>query len=239
MTERVAELRRARYGGRANDREVYARTVAALLRPGLRVVDVGCGRGREDRMRWEDLPPVELIGLDPDPAARENPDLAAFHVLPERGPWPLESARADLVISRYALEHVAAPAAFFAEAARVLVPGGRFVFLTPNRYYPPMIASRILPHRVKQRLLERTGHSAGEDVFPTYYRANTARAIARLAADSGMDTERLTVREYVPTRYLDWTLPGFLAACAYHETITRLGLERWIGASIVGVLRKR
>lgn len=237
-SERVARLRRARYGHRPNDREVYHRLVGEYVEADFRVVDIGCGRGREDRARWDDLPPVELIGLDRDPDAATHPDLTSFRLLSDETPWPVRSGSADLVISRYVLEHAEDPPAFFAEVARMLKPGGRFVFLTPNRYYPPMIVSQLLPHRAKQRLLAWTGHSASEDVFPTYYRANTARSLRRLATASGLELERLSIREYAPTRYLDFFLPGYFVACAYHEVITRLGFDRVIGASIIGVLRR-
>lgn len=190
-------------------------------------------------MRWEGLPVVELVGLDPDPEAAAHPDLSAFHLMPEAGPWPVADAEFDLVISRYVLEHVAEPETFFAEAARVLRPGGHFVLLTPNCLYPPMILSRMLPHGLKQRILAAAGHSSEEDVYPTFYRANTARTVTRLAEQARFEPETIRVREYVPTRYLDWSLPGFLLATAYHVVLVRTPLERFFGASVLAVLRRR
>jgi len=93
---------------------------------------------------------------------------------------------ADMVIARYVLEHVADPDGFMASVARVLRPGGAFVFLTLNRDSPVMWVPRILSHRLHVRILAATRSADAGDVFPTLYRANSLRALAALARRHGL-----------------------------------------------------
>ena len=67
-----------------------------------------------------------VIGLDIDPAGKTNPAIDEFRQL-DGNEWPIESESVDLVICDSVLEHLEEPAAFFAEAHRVLKPGGHSV----------------------------------------------------------------------------------------------------------------
>ena len=94
------------------------------------IVDVGCGLGQFFVAKASEIPPgVARHGFDIDPAliayaSAHWPDKANFAVAPaEKLPIPDRSV--DLYVSRVALPYTDIPAAV-AEAARVLVPGGRF-----------------------------------------------------------------------------------------------------------------
>src|SRR5205807_9925754 len=109
----------------------YAR-VRQLLTAEAVAVDVGCGRGTQSddpvKVRRE-LRILrghcrEVIGIDVDPDARNNPFLDEFRLIEPSGRWPLADASADVAVADFVLEHVADPDAFFAEAARVLRPEG-------------------------------------------------------------------------------------------------------------------
>jgi len=105
------------------------------LPPNAQVLDYGCGkaatlkalRGRRDDLAphvfdvgeqyrdfWNAFVPVENQAVNEVPAE-----------------W---AGRFDAVISFFALEHVAAPKAFVAEAHRLLRDGGTFYFLVPNLF---------------------------------------------------------------------------------------------------------
>lgn len=233
----VSRLRERWFGRTSRDWERYHDVLEEHLRPGMTVVEVGPGKGQLAPFSWAGRG-VHRIGLDVDPAARASPHLDRFELLHEGAPWPLAAASADLVVCRYVLEHVADPDAFFGEVARVLRPGGRFVFLTPNRAHPLLLLSALLPYRAHLAALRRLKGLTQGDVFPTHYRANSRRALLRLARRHGLAVEQLEVREFVPFGYLDFTVPGFLLAAGYHRVVTRTGAERALGASILGVLRR-
>lgn len=101
-----------------------------------RVLDVGCGGGF--LANYLATQGHRVVGLD---AASNCLAVAAAHdrtgtVVYARGDatcLPLSSRSFDVVCALDLLEHVEAPEQVVAEAARVLVPGGRFYFHTFNR----------------------------------------------------------------------------------------------------------
>ena len=83
---------------------------------------------------------------------------------------PYDSHQFDIVFSDNVLEHLEQPLDVFSEVARVLKPGGIFLFKTPNKWhYMPTIA-RLTPHRFHQFVNKIRGR-AEADTFPTRYRA--------------------------------------------------------------------
>lgn len=238
MSQRVQRLRQRIFADTPNDWQTYHKVLADHLKPGQTVLDIGCGKGEIAPFPWSDFSGLTLIGLDPDPMAAGNPNLSSFVLLENSDRWDVPDESIDLACARYVLEHVADPSRFFAELTRVLRPGGYFIFLTPNRRHPTMIASRWLPQTFKARYLARTKGLASDDVFPTHYRLNTRGTLEKSIKDHGLSAEMLMTREFQPNGYLDSTLLGFGLSYSYYRVVVRSGLERWLGASIVGSLRK-
>lgn len=168
---------------------IFYTRIAALLRPETTVLDLGAGRGRAHvddpvsfRRSLMDLRGrcAKVIGADPDPAVLANPSLDEAVVMPSPEAVPLPDACVDLILADHVLEHVADPAAFAAECARLLRPGGWLCARTPNRWGLVATASLAIPARLHAAVLARAQpHRRAEDVFPTCYRLNTRRALAR------------------------------------------------------------
>lgn len=102
---------------------------AALDLDGRHVVEAGCGTG--GNTGWLAERAASVIGLDLSEGmlavARARVPAPHVRLLQHdiSTPWPLPTACADAVIAMLVLEHVEALALFFAEAARVLLPGGQ------------------------------------------------------------------------------------------------------------------
>jgi len=180
---------------------------------------------------------VRLRGVDPDPAASNHPYAESVRAPSAAGKWPIEDDSTDLLLARYVLEHVERPAIFLAEARRVLRPGGRFLFLTPNARHPAALASRCLPVALKRRILRQTRGVEEDDVFPTWYRMNTTAALGRCLSDAGFSEIRMETREFEPCPYIAFCRPGRWTAKAYLQGVRRSGLEPLLGASILGEAR--
>lgn len=182
----------------------YQGWVAERLTPGTRVLDLGCGRGGVvERLhltgRW--------VGADPDFASlREHrlATLARCQTPTTRLPFP--SAAFDLVIASWVLEHVAEPASFFHEVARVLRPAGRFLFLTPNARHPIPRLSRSLTS-LQRRLVPRFYGRSVADTFPVCYRANTPELVDHWAGSAGLQRLRLQLVE--DPAYFAWNEATF------------------------------
>ncbi len=167
----------------------YLRLVRSHLRPGMRLLDLGCGRGGVLEQLRDDGPIA--FGADADFRSlaehriRHMPRVMAFGEA-----LPFGDRSFGMVISSWAVEHFAQPDAVFAEIARVLEPGGFFIFVTPNLLNPLVQLSRLL--RPVQGKLVRMLYARGEtDTFPTYYRANTPARIAALAVGANLQVEEL------------------------------------------------
>ena len=108
-----------------------AALAAAEPQPGLRWLDVGCGRGdllRRIKERWE---PAHLCGLDPiDWLAEDLREDVEFRLLGAEQATDLPPA--DRVMMVEVIEHLEAPWTTLRAAARLVAPGGRIVVSTPN-----------------------------------------------------------------------------------------------------------
>jgi SAM-dependent methyltransferase len=91
-----------------------------------RVVDYGCAEGP-----YAALIPAGAIHVRVDLAGNPDADVA----LRPDGSVPLADGSADVVLSTQVLEHVADPAAYLAECARLLRPGGSLVLTTHGIMY--------------------------------------------------------------------------------------------------------
>ena len=110
--------------------------LAALPAPPRRVLDVGCGGG----FLCNPLAAAghEAFGLDLSLGAlavarRHDASGRVAYLAGDALRLPFPDAAFDAVCAMDFLEHITAPGAFLAEAARVLRPGGRFFFHTFNR----------------------------------------------------------------------------------------------------------
>jgi SAM-dependent methyltransferase len=200
---------------------------------GATVLDLGAGRGFVPHMNFRDVAGL-VCGVDPDNAVLRNPYLHQAKIgTAESIPYPTNSF--DVVFSNNVLEHLPDPLAALKEIGRVLRPGGRFLFKTPNRFHYVALISSLTPHWFHQ-LFYRFHGTAPEDVFPTLYRANSPRSIRKLAADSGLACESLSAIEGRP-EYLRLTVPTYLAGVLYERLVNSSDLLSGLRCVIIGCLK--
>src|SRR5215208_4337051 len=164
-------------------------------------LDLGCGHRLLPE--WREDAEVELmrtapftVGLDADYDALASHRSFSNRCLGDITKLPFSNEGFDLVTANMVVEHLDDPAHQFAEVARVLAPGGRFVFHTPNAASYVVALSRFFPDTAKQWLAELLEARAAADVYPTHYRANRKATIEKLAAGSGLVVESV---EFVST----------------------------------------
>jgi ArsR family transcriptional regulator len=161
--EEVRRLRKenfaAHVGPDTNERQlVPGRSWAAWSRalghvlPALRVADIGCGEGylTVEASRWAS----RVIAVDRSATVLKRARALATrrrvrNVIWKRGELdqlPLRDATVDVALLSQALHHASDPAKALAEAARIVVPGGRVLVLDLREHREEWVKRRLGDH---------------------------------------------------------------------------------------------
>ena len=211
------------------------RRLAALLdvRPGSRVVDLGCGGGETLIEIARELGPEgALVGVDaqaqPAPDALAGDCRLTLLVADLAEPLPFEDRQFDRAVCHNVLECLADPEGFLAEVWRVLAVGGLFVvghsdFDTIVFASEDLALTRRLVHRycdTTQRWMRRSDGTIG-------------RKLPGIVARSRFDVEGVHAWVDVLTSF-DWGSPGHEAAHAVaatgrrDPTIDGRAIDEWL-----------
>jgi len=182
----VREFYEGVWAGLPEDPEPWAwrRRRALLLRevrPGERVLDLGCGAGRfvaALRDAGADAVGVELAQAALDRAKRNVPGADLRLVAPD-GSLPLDHGTVDVVWCSEVLEHVPDTIAFLTEVRRVLRRGGRLLVTVPDH------------GRVKRTLIALGHYDAHYDPLGQHVRFYTRRSLARVLHATGFEHDSL------------------------------------------------
>jgi SAM-dependent methyltransferase len=232
--QKCARLLEKYYAGRKFNDALYGDRIRKNLAPGHRVLDAGCGRYLKFS---KELPnTAEVVGIDLESAFETDNTAAPFAVRGDVGRLPFPSDYFNLVISRSVVEHLENPPQVFSEFCRVLRPGGKVVIATPNRYDYVSLIAAITPYRFHRALVSKIFGVPEDDVFPTFYRANTISAIRKAFASAGLRQEELETTNHYPA-YLMFSPVLFRLGILY-ERITSLNVFRSLRGSILCVFQK-
>jgi SAM-dependent methyltransferase len=176
---------------------IYGRTLQRYVQPGIRWLDVGCGYQvlpdwalADDAQRELVSRVASLTGIDVDPRISEHP-LLTYRVAGLGGSLPFRDETFDLITANMVIEHIQQPEEFLADMRRVLRPGGRFLFHTPNILFWMTFLAYLTPDSIKKPIIWKLERRHADDVFPTHYTLNTPWRIEKLATKSGFQVEEL------------------------------------------------
>ncbi|MGZ4144458.1 MAG: class I SAM-dependent methyltransferase [Actinomycetota bacterium] len=219
--------------GWAPSGDLYHAQIAHHVTADTRLLEIGCGRKGfpKEALRKG----VRPYGVDPDvDAVRRNPTVP-FRAAARGEHLPFADASFDLVCSAWVMEHVEQPRAFAAEIARVLAPGGRFVFVTPNGLNPVTWIIRAIPNGLHPAIMRRVQRREVADTYPVRYRINTPRALEQIMGGVGLECESLTMNDD-PT-YVAVGPASFRAATIAERLFDLPALQR-ARIHLLGVYRK-
>lgn len=169
----------------------YRALVGTAAPGGSRVLDLGCGR---NGLHGDDLscaPGTTVVGVDPDGKALASNTVVTHRVVGSGEDLPFATGSFDVVASAWVLEHLDHPGLVLSEVRRVLVPGGHFVFLTPNAWNYNAWMIRVIPHRWHAALTHRLYGRGEGDAYPVRYRANSRTRLRRLLNAAGFERTHL------------------------------------------------
>lgn len=225
------EQYRATHPGWQPATELYADLVRQHLSPSARVLDIGCGRG--GLVEQLNHPLAQVVGIDPDWRSLHEHRLGLAGAVAFSDDLPFAPATFDLAFASWVLEHLARPFLTFQSIARVLKPGGVFVFITPNGRHPLALLNKTMGKlgRLQGRLVAGIYGRSADDTFATYYRANSHTALQNLANQAGLAVAAL--HSIPDPTYLAFNRPFFHLMSRFEDA---LPAGRKI--HLVGVLKK-
>ncbi len=176
-------------------------------------LDVGCGN--TVLPTWREAQERELVdragvvlGLDPFFEALTQHRSIALRVCGGVDRLPFPDASFDVVTANMVVEHLSDPETQFREIARVVKPGGVFVLHTPNADGYSTRLTRLVPERFLDFGIKLLENRNPDDRFRTFYRANTASSLERVAAAVGLRVTRL---ELVRSTAMFYIIPPLAA----------------------------
>jgi len=175
----------------------YSLVKAAILRAGAKqVLDYGAGRGSfwdkvNDpkgsylQVHLQDLrnTGVTVTAGDLDPIVMAHPCSNSQVTFQLNKPLPFADNTFDIVVSDWTFEHIENQMQVASELLRVVKPGGWICARTTNSFSYLRLAATLIPNALHTAVLKYVQPNRKEiDVFPTYYRLNSRRALRQAFA---------------------------------------------------------
>jgi ubiquinone/menaquinone biosynthesis C-methylase UbiE len=180
------------------NQEIYGNIVRRYINSSTRWLDVGCGW----RILGRDLEPIEddmvanaalVVGCDLSLESMVKHRNIRKLVLASADNFPFSDGSFDLVTCNMVVEHLEHPEKCFAAMTRLLSPGGQLIIHTPNllnyAVFLNHTLARWLPREFILRLIKMSENRGEEDIFVTYYRANTVRRLVKIGDSFGLKAE--------------------------------------------------
>lgn len=203
------------------------RVLPALLKPGLRCLDVGGGKEPAIPLPTKKDLGLHIVGLDISETELAQAPIGSYDeiivgdVATVRIP-----GKYDLVFSRAVLEHVLDTRAAIANLAGVLVRGGIMAHFMPCGNAPFAVLNRWLGNPRARRLLfgifPETQKGSG---FPAYYRDCTPTRLARICREYGLQIDKIV--PYYNSDYTSFFAPLYTLEMFRQAVMCSLRLENF------------
>lgn len=183
---------RAEYLWRSYDRRLV--DVIPFARPGVRVLEIGCGIGAD--LHWFALRGSEATGIDVKSewtaAAQRLTRIVREHFgevaidIRRTNLLDLGHEEFDLIYMKDTFHHLEPRDAVVSKIAALLAPGGKIVIVEPNAWNP-MIQYKMFSIRGFRTIIEKIDSATGEHFIYGNERLLTGGKIERLFKGSGID----------------------------------------------------
>ncbi len=202
------------------------------------VIDVGAGKSWHFPQWCKEAYGVRLVGLDIDGAEMVgNASLDEAIECDVTQSIPVEPNSADLVTAYSGVEHFSDNHAFLKHAYQALRPGGALIAQFPNDLAPFAIINRLLPEKLKMRLLHAlVPGSEGVLGFKIHYDRIRPSRFKTIAKDVGFEVEYYYPGYYSSGYFAAFT-PIYMLSYLYDMLRYALGISE-ISSYSLFILRK-
>lgn len=172
--------------------DLYEEVLFENIREGFSWLDIGCGH--KVLSDWRLAQEKELVkrcdrvvGVDPDGEAIKKHKTIKEVYKSDSNQLEFSDNTFDVVTANMVMEHLDQPLVMLKEVHRVLKPGGIFIFHTPNLRGHIAFLSNFIPSFITKKLVYFLTGRREDDVYPTFYKANTLKQIEELAETSNFE----------------------------------------------------
>jgi len=231
------------YPGLRHAQYAYRDVLKAHVTDNSRWLDLGCGH----KLLPPWMPDAEaqeaallhrselIVGVDYDHASLQTHKSIPRRAVADVHSLPFQSDSFDLLTANFVVEHLHNPAQCLTQAHRVLRERGLLIFQTTNLLHPLVMLARLTPPAIKEKVIWLLGGRPTKDVFPTYYRINTPRAITSLARLAGFQVVEINLVNSIPMT----TMLGPLVVIELlFLRLLALPLFRAFRSNMIAILRK-
>jgi SAM-dependent methyltransferase len=222
------------YAGRKFSRGQYQELIQQHVYPGARLLDAGCGRDLEFSREFSDK--VQVIGVDLEQKLDTRNERSPYALRGNLEILPFPNEYFDLIISRSVIEHLENPSRVFREFGRVLKPGGKVIFSTPNKWDYISIVAMMTPYTWHRKLVSKAVGVSEDDVFPTLYRANTLSALDKHLRAAGLEKRVLKGINHYPVYFM--FSPILFRLGVLYERLTSLDMFENLRGTLLCVFEK-
>jgi ubiquinone/menaquinone biosynthesis C-methylase UbiE len=213
---------------------IYKSIVSKLVTSDTVIMEAGCGFSNlytEEYKRAK-----HVIGVDISKEYLEMNDLIKEKIVSDLSSIPMiKDNSVDLIISSWVFEHLETPEKVISEFGRVLKPGGRAVFLTPNALNYVVMINKVIPHWFRVWAATKLGGKLTVEPMKTFYRANTIGELKSMAKKAGLNSDE-TILNGDPT-YIAVNKVFFYIG-VFIEAVLSLPILNKTQVHIIGVFRK-
>jgi SAM-dependent methyltransferase len=212
---------------------LYRNLIDSLTNSETKILDVGCGHGDFLKPIYDKT--IHSYGVDPDKKALDKNSFIKNKTVGTVEKLPFESNFFDLVVTAWVLEHLKDPQKAFQEIFRVLKPGGKVVFLTPNAWNYNIWIIRLIPEKFHDFFTRKFYDRQEHDTYSKQYKINSVKKISKTLKPTGFKKFQLILNG--DPSYISFNNILFAFAC-FLEKIMDWRLLQFTKVHIIGVYEK-
>ncbi len=212
---------------------IYKNIVAQNIDKKTRLLDLGCGHS--DFMKEVYNKTKHIYGIDSDEEAIEKNTTIKNKIVGFADKMPFADNFFDLIILTWVIEHLNNPHQIFKEAHRVLKPGGKIIFLTPNVWNYNVWIIRVIPNIFHKPLVSYFYNRQENDTYPKKYKLNSIGKIDKILLPIGLKKCQIILNG--DPSYISFNRSLFKFACLVEKLLDKKAFN-FAKVHIIGVYQK-